>query len=383
MNRIKKTLVKGLALAMAATLSFGIVGCSFFEKSEAEKEKEFISSIGGVSETYMGSVSMQSYNSAAKAAEAYVQEQVVGEKEATVVNTKSNGELTPSQVEQLSLPASVQEGIISVEEIEVEYSASKVSYSSTNNQNKKVKVYVIKYANDWKYYTPAPITGETISKSYYDSVFNYEKYKNCTVVSTTEINLDAMLVLNVNMTMTQVVKHAEDKILIEQTTSFSILGEEQSLYISAYIEETGDNSHVCYVQQEQNGIWEEAALSQIGFNSLEELTPFYNQYLDYTYFTKTDYGFRMSDENAQQYVKQSLEKEEALKEYIALGENLNMDLFIKFYVSNGVLSGMRQDASFKLDVNYQEQQVKVDVSMVAQTTCSDYGATVVSKPNLG
>ena len=64
MNRIKKTLVKVLALAMAATLSFGIVGCSFFEKSEAEKEKEFISFIGGVSETYMGSVSMQSYNSA-------------------------------------------------------------------------------------------------------------------------------------------------------------------------------------------------------------------------------------------------------------------------------------------------------------------------------
>lgn len=41
--------------------------------------------------------------------------------------------------------------------------------------------------------------------------------------------------------------------------------------------------------------WEEADLTAVGSTSIEELTPFYDQYLDYTYFTKIKYGFALAD----------------------------------------------------------------------------------------
>ncbi len=379
MKKAKKTLIQCLTLALAATMSLSMAGCSLFEKSESKKEQEFISELGGVSETYKGAVSTQSYNTAESAAQAFVQEEVVGEQKATVVNTTSQGTLSNEQVAALQLPAEVQTGIVSVEKMEVEYTTETVARTNTNTQNKKVTVYVIKYANDWKYYTPAPITGQTISKSYYDSVFNYEQYQNCTMTTTMQVDMKLLMVIDVQVSMTQVVKYADNKILLEQTMSFSGLGEEETEYVGLYIEETNQGSN-CFVKNSQEGTWQEANLHQVGFSSVDELMPFYDSYLDYTYFTKTDYGFRMNDKNAQQFIRESLEKEEALKEFLQ-GNALDMDLFIKYYVSNGVLSGMRQDANFSLNINIDsEGAVEVDVSLVNTTICTNYGTTVVNKP---
>ena len=200
-------LFKGFALVMSAMLCVGAAGC--FKKSEKQKEKDFINTLGGVSETFDGAVSTQSYPTATEAAQAFVQQEVVAQQSATVVSTKSNGVLTtPAQVDELNLPADIQDSIQSVEKMEVEYAEGQTSYTSTTQgQTKKVTVYVIKYPTDWKYYAPAPITGETISKSYYDSVFDYEKYKNCTYTNTLRVNANVSMVVNVDIVFTQTIKH--------------------------------------------------------------------------------------------------------------------------------------------------------------------------------
>ena len=371
-----------MTLALTATLALSATGCSLFEKSEAKKEQEFITTLGGVSETYVGTVSTQSYSTPERAANAFVQQQVVGNQQANVVNTKSNGALSQTQIDDLNLPESVQDGIVSVEQMEVEYSTSATTYTNTSTQTKTVTVYVIKYANEWKYYTPAPIVGDTISKSYYDSVFNSEAYANCTFTTTTTANLNLALVVNIDLTMTQTVMHEDGKIFLEQSTYLSALGQEESNYLALYIEETG-SSFRCYAKTSETASWQSVNLYQVGFNSLQELTPFYDSYLDYTYFTKTDYGFRMADENAKQYIQQTLAKEDALKEFIGDGSGLNMELFIKYYVCGGVLSGMRQDAKFDLDIQLgEEQMVTVDVSLISETVCKDYGTTSITRPQI-
>lgn len=383
MKNAKKALFKCLTLAMVATLSFGATGCSWFEKSEEKKEQEFIQALGGVSETYKGEVSASSYSTANSAAQAYVREQVVGEQSATIVNTTSQGTLSNEQVNALQLPAEVQDGIVSVEKMQVEYSTSATAYTSTNTQNKTVTVYVIKYATDWKYYTPAPITGETISKSYYDSVFNHEKYENCTFTNTMTINMTLAMVINVKVILTQTVKHENGKLYMEQTTAFSGLGEEESDYLALYIEETGSSAQ-CYAKTAQEGSWSSATLHQVGYNSIEELRPFYNDYLDYSYFTKTEYGFRMADENAKKYIQETLAKEESIKEFFEESNSLDMDLFIKYYVSEGVLSGIRQDASFDLNINLEEEgAITVKVELTNKTLCTNYGTTTIERPNIG
>ena len=380
MKRIKTILLKGLAAVMAILLCVSATGCFLFEKSEAQKEQDFISLLGGVSETFKGAISNQAYDTAEKAANAYVQEQVVGEKTATVVNTKSNGALTQAEVSNLNLPQEVKEGIVSVEEMEVEYSANNVSYSSTNTQKSKIKVYVIKYENDWKYYTPAPITGETISKSYYDSVFDFNKYKNCTFTAKLKINMNIMLFLNLETIVTQTMKFDNNKIYIEQTMTAKSFEETESETICAYIEQNG-SSITCFAKGTQTRFqWVSASLSQIGFHSIEELTPFYRSYLDYTYFTKTDYGFRMADEQAQQYISESFARENFGN--MQLGKDVNMDMFVKYYVSNGILSGMREDASFSMNFEEGGETVKSDMKITGESYCYDFGTTKVNKAEI-
>ena len=98
MKSTKKTLAKVFACVMAFGLTFAAVGCGGGgSKSEAKKEKDFISEIGGTSETYTGAVSAETYETATAAATAYVTEEIVGEKEAeagqVAVRRRDKGDL--------------------------------------------------------------------------------------------------------------------------------------------------------------------------------------------------------------------------------------------------------------------------------------------------
>ena len=55
-------------------------------------------------------------------------------------------------------------------------------------------------------------------------------------------------------------------------------------------------------------------------------------------------------------------------------------MFAKYYVSGGVLSGVREDAS--LNMSFSEDGMSMDIHMdiEANITCTDYGTTVVNKP---
>ena len=91
-------------------------------KNGSEGRNEFIEGIGGVSETFTGTVSDESYASAEEAAAAFVAEEVAGESAVEIVNATSSGELSSGEIAELDLPASVKEGMTGVEKLEVEYS---------------------------------------------------------------------------------------------------------------------------------------------------------------------------------------------------------------------------------------------------------------------
>lgn len=354
---------------------------------------EFIDGLGGVSETFEGAVSAETFDTAEQAAEAFVAVEVVGKSEAVVVDTTSKGELSEEKIETLGIPAELQEGITAVEEFEISYTVEDEEGLAANggminladklNKTKKVTVYVIKYGTDWKYFTPAPITGDTITKSYYDSVFNTEKYKNCTLTTTMTILVDVKgseAGQSVNMTTeiktTQLIKHADNKVYLEQIVESNMYGTKSTEAIYAYLEEV-DGQVVCYVKTDiDSDEWYETNLSTIGFETLEQLTPFYDQYLDYTYFTKTRYGFALEEENAKQYIRLALQELEDLID----SSGMEMDIFAEYYVSDGVLSGMRMDAEVSLDMSEMGTSASIKETITGTTTCTDYGTTVVEKP---
>ena len=149
----------------------------------------------------------------------------------------------------------------------------------------------------------------------------------------------------------------------------------EEVTVEMYIEEV-DGKMVCYVKDGFN--WQQANLSAIGFSNLEELQPFANDYLDYTYFTKTDYGFKLAEENAEKYVDQALDMSGV--QQMLNGGNMDMDMYAEYFVNEGALSGLLLKG--KLSVSMSEQGISMTMSgdMEAKGTCTNYGTTVVEKP---
>ncbi len=387
MKNLKKLLLLVLALTLVATML--LTACKKDDEGtgapggggEAARN-EFIDSIGGVSETFEGAVSEMSYASAEAAANAYVSIEVVGEKNAVIVDTVSNGELDSADIARLNIPEEFQEGMQSVEEVEVTYTATEGNTSplAADNAQKTVKVYVIKYTVDWKYFTPRPENGSTITKTYYDSVFNSEQYRNCTMSYTNKIVIDmgqGMEEYSMEITVDQLIKYDGDKIYAEISTVDVDGTQTNSATVYLYMETTG-SSVKCYVKNGQNGNWVQGSLSTIGFNTVEELRPFYDQYLDYTYFTKTDYGFMLSHENSEAYMRQAL-AQSGVMDMLGMGD-LEIDMFAEYYVKNGVLSGMRTDADIQITVSEGGYTMTIDEKVEAVVTCTNYGTTVVTNP---
>lgn len=353
---------------------------------------EFIDQLGGVSDTYKGSVSDESYTSATAAAEAYIQEEVIGNAEATQLSSVSKGELSDEAVTALRIPAEFTSGIVAVEEMEVSYAVAQSSDSmsaprlqSLSNETRKVTVYVIKYANNWKYYSPAPVKGDTVTKSYYDSVFNAEKYQNCTMTSEMKLVIDMKEIYqgqpdSVYMVTntTRTVKYENGKILLEETMEATLAGETATQTAAVYLEET-DGKILCYVRTDGSNQWMEADLATLGFTSLQELTPFYDQYLDYSYFTKTNYGFALNEENAAQFMRETLASNPSAAAMLNY-KDMNIDMFAEYYVADGVLSGMREDCDISVNSTYEDLTIIMDMTVDAVTTCTDYGITTVEKP---
>ena len=367
------------------------------EETETEKEtlnpeqNKFASALGGVSETFTGAVSEETYDSPEEAATAFIDEELVGDKDADIQSVKTK-ELSDREISKLDIPAALLNGSDAVEEVEVEYtvedddtleSRNGLENLAKLNKSKKIKVYVIKYGTDWKYFSPMPVTGDTISKSYYDSVFQAERYKNCTLESTGDVTA-VITADGQTMEMTiktyQLIKHADGKIYMEQKIDMDQFGSATNQIIYAYMEEQEDGTILCYVKLDEDEDWFETSFSSIGFTSLEQLAPFYDQYLDYTYFTKTDFGFALSDENARSYFTQALGDALGSMNDLIDPDKMKLDMYAEYYVSEGVLSGMRVDADVNMTINEGGSTAQLTEKVSNVTTCTDYGTTVVEKP---
>lgn len=363
-------------------------------------DANFINSLGGVSETYVGAVSTESYSSVEKAAKAYINNEIAGKANSSVLKTETVQEFAPSNVD-IQIPSEFLEGADSVEKVNVTYNifnvstySSKEATESTDTTEYTVVVYVIKYGPDFKYFVPMPVTGETISKSYYDSVFNSDKWSNCTmeVSSSIAMGMEASyqgetVHMTMNIDMYQYVKYDNGKIYMHQkmtsTTNSSEMGmnesEETSIYALIIEDEYGDL--ICYYKENEDDAWQRGYLYNIGFNKIEELEPFYNDYLDYTYFSKTSYGFALEKENAKQYFMQAFGALAGdFTADVDFGSD-GIDMTVRYYVRDGVLTGLQNDTSINVDVSEDGVTGSIEVNVDQTATCTNYGTTVVEIPD--
>ena len=124
--------------------------------------------------------------------------------------------------------------------------------------------------------------------------------------------------------------------------------------------------------------WTEIPLYNIGFSSVEDFTPVATGYVDYSYFTKTDFGFELNGEQAQRYLTETLSE---LSEYEELINQMDIKTIVKYYVQNGALTGMRQDLDIGYNGMVEGASANLTLTLVAKGTVKDYGTTVVVKPD--
>ena len=389
-KKSKVGLILGIIFGSIALVTIALVLFFTLKDNKDLTRNKFINEIGGVSETFIGAVSQNTYESATDAASDFVYREVVGDSYATVKSVSSLGNATASEH---NIPEEFLDGSMKVEKVEVEFTVPSkaslkrevqlLSTSDGGETEAKVVVYVIKYSiNDedyWRYFAPMPVTGETISKSYYDSVFDNEKYKNCTYEMTQTSKSSTFGITAAEYTIHQLYKFDDGKIYIEQTEEMKSLGETTVNTLFFYAEEHANGYIECYINENNTG-WREAELRNIGFYTLEELTPFHDQYFDYTYFTKTDYGFDLPADNARDFFTDVLYHELEGVGTMVSKDDIKVDLYAEYFVREGVLSGMRINSDVKMKVIAEGVEVSVNVDLEAITKVTDYGTTVVEKP---
>ncbi len=382
---LKKALVGALALSTIFSAAF-MTGCG--EEpivTEEMKQEDFIRSIGGVSDTYKGDVSVDAYETTDDAMKAYLEMEIAGNNGILVVDVTNHGKLTATEVEALNLPHSMRNTVAEVEKLKVLYKETAISSTAgAPVSNQKTWVYIIKLNNDtYKYYIPIPMTGLTINRGYYNSVTNANHYKNCTLDTKITLNqtttAPAQGTVSVSIDYMQRIEYTADKIHLYQSTTMQS-GNEMEVYdLEAYIEQSpntqGELETTCYVRNGEYMVeWVRNPLNAIGFNNLAELMPFYNPYMDYTYFTKTDYGFALDATNAKNYLNNSMNG--VLRFIGQISDTSSIDMFAKYYVYNGAIAGMRMD----LSVLTATQQASSNTTAYMETSITQVGTTKVEKP---
>ena len=194
--------------------------------------------------------------------------------------------------------------------------------------------------------------------------------------------------MNMTMSLNQTAKYANDRIYIYQesiATTVMSYGDEsetesETSTIYGYLEEDAYGDIVCYVRENENEPWTRGSMISIGFSSMEELVPFYNQYLDYSYFSKTPYGFALEDENARQYFMQAFDELSGSISGVDFGSD-GVDMVARYYVQDGALTGAQTDATISAEISEGGQTANMTVTVDSTMTCTNYGTTVVERPS--
>lgn len=156
-----------------------LVGCSSCSSCKGEE----------YSETFVGAVSAETYASSEEAVKGFLETEISGKTvEAVFVDYKKEAELNEKEVKELPIDEEYRNGLLSVERGKVEYSEKSVSTARVSpfaESDDEViywrEVFILTYTDMFRFFVPEQKEGESLSMSYYDSVFEGEKYINCTM----------------------------------------------------------------------------------------------------------------------------------------------------------------------------------------------------------
>lgn len=362
---VKKLSARLFAVCVSLCLAFGLLFAVACKSDD-----------GNYSETFIGELSEDGYADKDEAAGAFIENELNGLKfQAEFVSYEAGETLTDEQVEALDIPADLQDKVVSVESGTVSYRLSdtgEAALASADTAEYNISIYIVVISPsgtqvyEYHYYVPPMETGNGLTKSYFESVFEVEKYKNCVITE----NVTATT-MGMSSKITSSMTIADDKILLTQHSETPM---EEPTDVSGYFEKTLTGMDV-WVSNDGGETWTKdnyGYMAGLGYDSIESIINSIRPgFDDFTFYVKTNKGFKVKDELMEDFCRQSFE---ALMSYY--GSNVsNLKASCEFFVTEGVISKAVTKVSMKINA----QGITMDVSSESTSTFS-YGNAQVERP---
>ncbi len=378
MSKSTVKLICGLLLTCIFTVGLSIFGSSLGELSVEE-----------YSETFNGAVSSVSYNTKEELVRGFVTDELTGDMRNPVyLSHEVLNSLTREEIESLNLSDEMKGNIASAERVAVHY--SETGTETDTPVAKTLETFILTTSsNEYYYYVDLPEVGEPLTASYFETVFDGNKYINCTSTTILDTRVIRNGVSTVN-TYSQTIKFADDIAYFDQQIPGYVVEmyiTEESFGLDVYItgmlgipngefkslheynEESIKNNNTYYYVAIQKG-GEQVDVAKLG--SMSEVTDLvFLMDVDASYFVKTDFGFSMPHENYMAVCEQMMDPE-SFRVFKEQAESYNASFSSDYYVSEGRLSG-----SETLITTSNGSEL---FSLSIRNTYTDFGTTEVAHP---
>lgn len=321
--------IKTSAIFLLASLLIGtFAGCSYTHSANPSatdngNTTDPVQQVEVISDQKEGGcISKESYSDKTSAVVAFLDNEISGQAtNAVFVSYETVRELNPEDIFKLSLGnlkyndiEYAEMGIVTYKDGEPESEDSKLK------NDKTIKVFIIEMGEAFYYFTPAPETGDVLTKSYFDYINQSSKYENVIFEYKYEIKANALSPLgnsgydfNTDSTVkvTGNVAHMTSNVAPgEQSSNFDFSAERYFVLISKKKDSPAENpngadSYIA-VFDKYGEDWTEVDMES--FNMSDLASPIFNSgdslgiKIDNAYYIKTEDGFKMNEEKVDLWI---------------------------------------------------------------------------------
>lgn len=369
---MKKALAMVLSLVMAFGLTMTFASCGGGDNDDGKR--------GEVSEndTFAGSLSEESFDTDKEAVEAFLKTEISGQAaEAELVKYEKSGELSEEEIGELNTGDILAEGdkIESAQIVEVSYKKNMTANTAKQTAAEEEEyftftIYVIAITpygvtkTAYHYYVPKSKIGDDLTKSYFDDVLNPEKYVNCTQ----------------EYQQKGTVTYGPMSIEIEQNFYIMVANDKATLHTHTLdgFSESGlgyQDQYGYFEQGEKLRVWRSSdgvnyqsavvnPFISMGVTDISSFAAINLPKIDYSYYEKTDYGFKIQDEFIEKYAKLSLS---------SYSDDCEVDVEFKIYVEDGrvvKMTAVSDVSESGVHISHNEENL----------VFKDFGTTTVTRP---
>ena len=375
-KNMKRKILASLLAIVAAFACIAFAACDNGDKNN-------------YSETYEGTLSTESYSSATYAAQAFVANEIDSDSShATFQSYTKTADLTEDEIAKLNLTEEQIADVKTAEKGTIYYtkstpSASLLSSAPADSGLKSQTIYIVEFntpaaGGSIKYLAPLPQSGEAVTKSYLESVFNPEYYKNCTntyempiTIKMSQGGMSMTLEMSVKYTIRLTETAAEMVVTIKMpvVTNYGITYETRTVTSYLVDSQSGIKQATYY-----NGSWSVSNYtSESGIEKIADMSVANLPEADYSYFVKTGTGFKMSEEFLNNLMDDLLDEAD-IDEY--LGSGFTHSISAEYYVSEGKLD----NAQVVLRMSGVVEGLDTVITIKATNRFANYGTTTVTIP---